>query len=179
MKIYLTALALIPILSLAACSKTRQDAAQNDAATTAVDKDQSAEKKAMDGNRLSADQTRSSDMFGATDLAELLVVNFPFDSSTLTEDMQAKLRNNANFLRENPQARIVVEGHTDERGPAEYNIALGERRAKAVRDYLQRLGIDSSRMETVSYGSEMPVNSASNEKAWSENRRANFRSLNK
>ncbi len=171
--------AALPLLVAAGCSKKAEEAAARDAAgsqAAATAPAHSAE-QAADGARLADKGARGTDMFGAAEMHELVVVHFPFDSAELTVEMQEQLRNNAEFLRANPEARIVVEGHTDERGPSEYNLALGERRAKAVRDYLTRLGIDSSRLETVSYGAEMPVDSASNENAWARNRRAQFREL--
>jgi peptidoglycan-associated lipoprotein len=86
---------------------------------------------------------------------------------------------NVNFdyakgLREHPEAQILIEGHCDERGTVEYNLALGDRRAKAVKDYLVALGIDSSRLSTISYGKERPLDDGHNESAWAKNRRAEF-----
>ena len=79
---------------------------------------------------------------------------------------------NARYLRSNPDARVVIEGHTDERGTPEYNIALGERRARSVARYMQNLGVDINQMSVVSYGEEKPVDPGHNESAWSQNRRA-------
>ncbi len=82
------------------------------------------------------------------------------------------LQANAKYLRSNPDARVVVEGHTDERGTPEYNIALGERRARSVARYLQNLGVDVNQISVVSYGEEKPVDPGHDESAWSKNRRA-------
>jgi peptidoglycan-associated lipoprotein len=109
--------------------------------------------------------------------AEDLVVNvgdrvfFEFDKSDLGAEARTTLERQAFFLRKYPSLSITIEGHCDERGTREYNLALGERRAAAVRDYLVSLGIDGSRVSTISYGKERPVNPASTEQAWAENRR--------
>ncbi len=81
---------------------------------------------------------------------------------------------NAQALRQNSEAPVVIEGHCDERGTVEYNLALGDKRAKAVKDYLVWLGIDSSRLATVSYGKERPADLGHHEAAWAQNRRAEF-----
>ena len=81
---------------------------------------------------------------------------------------------NADFLKSNTKVDIQVEGHCDERGGRQYNLALGERRAKAVRDYLVALGVESKRISTISYGNERPISEGHDESAWSKNRRANF-----
>jgi peptidoglycan-associated lipoprotein len=80
----------------------------------------------------------------------------------------------ARALKQRPEVPVVIEGHCDERGTIEYNLALGEKRAKAVKDYLVSLGIDRSRLTTISYGKERPLDSRSNEFAWAQNRRAEF-----
>jgi peptidoglycan-associated lipoprotein len=100
------------------------------------------------------------------------VFYFDFDRAVLRPDSLAALELHASHLRENPDQRAVIEGHTDERGTREYNMALGERRADAVRTFLVSSGVRRAQLEVVSYGEERPVNSASNESAWSLNRRA-------
>ena len=100
------------------------------------------------------------------------VVYFDYDSSTLSGQAQAALRSQAAFLRSNPSIRIIVQGHCDERGTREYNLALGERRASAARDYLVAQGIDGARIKTISFGKERPAVVGSNESAWSKNRRS-------
>ena len=99
-------------------------------------------------------------------------VNFDFDSAELTVSARSTLNRQAAFLSVNPELMIVIEGHADERGTREYNLALGERRATAVRDYLVAKGINSARVRTVSYGKERPAVSGSDEAAWAKNRRA-------
>jgi peptidoglycan-associated lipoprotein len=99
---------------------------------------------------------------------------FPLDSSDLDNDARAAVTANAEILKKYPTWRITVEGHCDERGTAEYNLALGERRAIAVRTYLVSLGIPSDRLRTVSYGREFPFDPGHTEASWSKNRRAHF-----
>ena len=107
-------------------------------------------------------------------LGVLTTVHFAFDSYELDEEARMTLQRNAQWLRENSGHAIRVEGHCDERGTIEYNLALGERRASTVRDYLVSLGVGASRIRIVSYGEEQPADSAHNEGAWSRNRRAQF-----
>lgn len=101
-------------------------------------------------------------------------VFFELDSSEISDAGRATLQANAAVLKKYPSWVITIEGHCDERGTAEYNLALGERRALAARAYLMSLGIDASRIRTVSYGSEFPFDPAHQESAWSRNRRAHF-----
>ena len=100
------------------------------------------------------------------------IVYFEFDSSTLSEDAMALIEAHAAFLAENSERRMLVEGHTDERGSREYNLALGERRAESVKQALTLAGARSNQIDTVSYGEESPAANGSNEAAWSQNRRA-------
>ncbi|MCC6953039.1 MAG: peptidoglycan-associated lipoprotein Pal [Deltaproteobacteria bacterium] len=102
-------------------------------------------------------------------------VSFAFDSSTLSESAKSTLRSNVQWLSDNASSNVTVEGHCDERGTNEYNMALGERRAKSVEDFYRSLGVTSSRVSRVSYGEEMPVDMGHDESAWSKNRRAHSR----
>jgi peptidoglycan-associated lipoprotein len=97
---------------------------------------------------------------------------FAFDRSVLSPDDLASLEMHATFLRNNPDRSVVIEGHADERGTREYNLALGERRADAVRNFLMSAGVSSRQVETVSYGEERPEDPGHNEGAWQRNRRA-------
>ena len=99
-------------------------------------------------------------------------VFFGYDRYDLTAEAQAQLQKQATWLKTYPQYKFVIEGHCDERGTREYNLALGERRAQAVKNYLIALGIDANRMQTISYGKERPAVLGSNEAAWAQNRRA-------
>ena len=99
---------------------------------------------------------------------------FEFDSAKLSDEAQKILRSKAEWLRKNARARVIIEGHCDERGTNEYNLALGDRRAFSAKSFLVDLGIDESRLTTVSYGEERPLDSRSGEDAWAKNRRAHF-----
>jgi len=118
------------------------------------------------------------DVFTGTDTVEYLAkgvpdrVFFATNESILTTMSRDTLRKQAAWLRENSSVNIVVEGHADERGTREYNLALGERRANAAKDYLMTYGISADRISVISYGKERPVDSGSNPLSWSKNRRS-------
>ena len=99
-------------------------------------------------------------------------VFFATNKSVLTTASRDTLRKQAAYMRKNSDLTFAIEGHADERGTREYNLALGERRANAVKDYLMTYGISGSRLSVISYGKERPVNSGSNPLAWSQNRRS-------
>ncbi len=118
------------------------------------------------------------DVYTGTDTVEYLAdgvpdrVFFATNESILTTASRETLRAQAAWLRKNPNINVVLEGHADERGTREYNLALGERRANAAKDYLMTYGISSDRITVLSYGKERPVDSGSNPLAWSKNRRS-------
>ena len=117
--------------------------------------------------------TTATQMSDAEKLAQVgNTVYFGFDSSELAGEAQATLDRQAAFLNVNPTMVVIIEGHADERGTREYNLALGDRRAVAVRDYLLAKGLNAARVRTVSYGKERPAVAGSNEEAWAKNRRA-------
>jgi len=99
---------------------------------------------------------------------------YDYDAATLREDARTALAADAEWLKDHPGAKIVIEGHCDERGTDEYNLALGDRRANAAKEYLQALGIDEGRFKTVSYGRARPFCTDENETCYQENRRAHF-----
>lgn len=99
---------------------------------------------------------------------------FNYDESTLDADAQAALTSTANWLRSNPGYKLLIEGHCDERGTEQYNLALGDGRANTAREYLMTLGIDSSRIRTVSYGEERPFDEGHDDSSWAKNRRAHL-----
>ena len=101
-------------------------------------------------------------------------VRFDFDKSVVREDGRKTCGVVADYLKKHPQAKMLIEGHCDERGTAEYNMALGERRATAVMTYLVSLGVPKSALSTVSFGKEKPLDPGHNEEAWAKNRRAHF-----
>ena len=118
------------------------------------------------------------DVYTGTDTIEFLAkgvpdrVFFATNKSKLTTRSRDTLRKQATFLRKNKDVTVTVEGHADERGTREYNLALGERRANAAKDYLMTYGVSSDRIKVLSYGKERPVDSGSNPLSWSKNRRS-------
>ena len=124
------------------------------------------------------DSQIQGDVYTGTDTVEYLAtgvkdrVFFATNKSTLTTASRDTLRKQAAWMRKKSKLKFTIEGHADERGTREYNLALGERRANAVKDYLMTYGISGSRLNVISYGKERPVNSGSNPLAWSQNRRS-------
>ena len=118
------------------------------------------------------------DVYTGTDTVEYLAsgvpdrVFFATNESILTTRSRDTLRKQATWLRKNPDITVVLEGHADERGTREYNLALGERRANSAKDYLMTYGVSANRISVISYGKERPVDSGSNPLAWSKNRRS-------
>lgn len=101
-------------------------------------------------------------------------VHFDFDKYNIRSQDVSILKENASWMKDHSKQRVIVEGHCDERGTNEYNMALGERRAKAARDYLVNLGVSAANLETVSFGEEKPLDTGHDESAWAANRRAEF-----
>ncbi len=99
---------------------------------------------------------------------------YDLDASTLSADAQAALTASANWLKQHPDLNLLIEGHCDERGTEQYNLALGDRRANSARDFLATLGVEANRMRTVSYGEERPFDQGHDEAAWAKNRRAHL-----
>ena len=110
----------------------------------------------------------------AAAMSPLKDVFFPYDKAVIEANQKAALDDNVRWLKANGGVKILIEGHCDERGTAEYNLGLGDRRAKAVRDYLVTSGIASIRIGTISYGKERPFVSGNDENAWKQNRRVHF-----
>ena len=110
----------------------------------------------------------------AKELYELADIYFDFDKFNLRDDARDALKKHAEWLNKNKDVMVVVEGHCDERGTAEYNLALGERRANAAAKFLVDMGIDAKRIKTISYGEELPLDKGHDEAAWAKNRRAHF-----
>jgi len=180
MWIFIALSLLVPgLLFTASCGKKK---IQTDATASQVDAD-AARRAEMERQRLAEEdrlreealrdeamrrEQMTSDRFGSED------VYFEFDSSVLTFDSQELLKEKAEWLKNNSGARTVIEGHCDERGTSEYNLALGDRRAESAKTFLINLGISASRMTTISYGEEKPVDTGDSESAYAKNRRAHF-----
>ena len=152
---------------------TACETASNVAGDSASGSSSSSATAAGAGSSSSSSSTTATQMSDAEKLAQVgNSVYFGFDSSELTSKAQAILDRQAAFLNVNPTMVVIIEGHADERGTREYNLALGDRRAVAVRDYLLAKGLNAARVRTVSYGKERPAVSGSNEGSWECNRRA-------
>lgn len=159
----LVALAVMAMIVVAGCGRKRVDTGADRPPTqppVAEDTTDEPEEEA-----LTEEEVRRS-------MAER--VYFDFDRSELRADARETLQTKAELMRQFPEINVRIEGHADERGTIEYNLALGERRADSARQYLVDLGIDPDRLTTVSYGEERPAIAESNEAAWAENRRDEF-----
>ncbi len=132
-----------------------------------------ARQRALEEERMREEALRKA-LAAEREKFEMEDIYFDFDSSELRPDTRMLLKEKADFLSRNSGLTVTVEGHCDERGTTEYNLALGERRAMAAKRYLQDLGIAEFRLNTISYGEERPAVQGNDESAWSKNRRAHF-----
>ena len=133
-----------------------------------TDDDDAAAQAALEEEALAREKANAKAMFVDEN------IYFDYDDSSLDDMARELLKKKAEWMNDNPDVSVVIEGHCDERGTTEYNLALGDRRAESVRSFLIDLGIDSTRLEKISYGEEMPAVQGSNEDAWAKNRRAAF-----
>jgi peptidoglycan-associated lipoprotein len=157
----ITLVAVIALsFSLVGCGSSKKKEVQDNQTVSSVGSDASA-------IELNADS--DSGKAGA-----ISSVFFGFNSSVLNTSTRETLNANAEFLKANPSVEVQVEGHCDERGGVQYNLALGERRAASVKEYLVAMGVSSSRISTISFGKERPVAFGHDEGAWGQNRRGNF-----
>ncbi len=156
---------LLSVLMMASCA-SKQKGTDADASAVA----------GADAAPLIADKEMSFSPQGSDSgtIPGLGTVYFELDQSRLTNEARAQLAANAEWIKNNPAVTVQIEGHTDERGSVEYNLSLGERRAKSVKTYLASLGVDGKRLTIISYGEEKPLEAGSGESAWAKNRRANF-----
>ncbi len=120
------------------------------------------------------DAKKAREFQQAMRLFESELIHFDFDRSEIKNRYKPVLNHKASFLKSYPNARIQIEGHCDERGSVQYNLALGDRRANSAKAYLVALGISADRISTISFGEERPVDSGNNEEAWAKNRRDRF-----
>lgn len=162
-------LVALPVLTLAACSST-SSTDQSDADTSGVSQQQqeTVQVETVEPVVSPAEQMRQK----LDALRQENTIYFDFDKATVRPEFVETLQAHGAFLSANPSVRVTIEGHTDERGTPEYNIALGERRAMAVVQYLQNLGVSAGQISTVSYGEEKPVDMSRTEAGFAKNRRA-------
>jgi peptidoglycan-associated lipoprotein len=166
-----TVTALAAMLLLSACGKKQQAVETDTGAGESMPAEQ-VPSQDFGGDTTGSGQVESSDT--GSSMVGLNDVFFDFDRFDLDATDREVLAANGRMLREQAEARILIEGHCDERGTVQYNLALGEKRAKQVRDYLMSLGVPEGSLEIVSYGKERPFATGSDEAAWSQNRRAHF-----
>lgn len=163
----------LPMLALAACSSTSDETEGQSQVDTNTQVSTEAQ---TDNVQVSAVQREAEIAEQKRQQLEALrsehIVYFDFDTSTLNSQFASLLDAHAKFLTENSNVNVLIEGHADERGTPEYNIALGERRAKAVVTYLENMGVSSSQISVVSYGEEKPMVKDRSENAFAKNRRA-------
>jgi peptidoglycan-associated lipoprotein len=163
----------LPMFALAACSSTSDESEESQVDTntqTAVE--ETVQVSAAQKEAMIAEQKRQQLADQLEALRSEHIVYFDFDTSTLNSQFTSVLNAHAKFLSENSNVNVLVEGHADERGTPEYNIALGERRAKAVVTYLENMGVSSSQISVVSYGEEKPMVKDRSQSAFAKNRRA-------
>ena len=180
-------LALLATVSVSSCAKKRisseparptaEEAAQRQAAEEArqreLERQKTLKEEDLSAEGLSEELAQQKTA-SAKSIFENEDVYFEFDSIRLAPQAQEILTKKAKWLRANPTAKITIEGHCDSRGTNEYNLALGEGRAQSAKAYLVDLGIESSRLNTISYGEERPIDRSETEEGWAKNRRAHF-----
>lgn len=156
----------------ASVAKTDDDAAKRAAAEKAR-LEEEARQRALEEARLK-EEAAKREALAARNKFMNENVHFAFDSSVLDTTAQSILKSKADWMKKNPSAPVIIEGHCDERGTVAYNLALGERRAESAKAFLVNMGIAAGSMSTISYGEERPVDPGKNEEAWAKNRRAHF-----
>lgn len=179
MWVILALLVVVPgLLMTVSCAKKQV----RDTSTSSYDADAAArqaemerQKRLEEQNRLKEEALRDAERVKMAKEQFLNEdVHFQFDSAALLPEAQEVLQKKAAWLKANSDARAMIEGHCDERGTNEYNLALGDRRAESAKAFLVNLGISASRLATISYGEEKPVDMGHTEEAWAKNRRAHF-----
>ncbi len=155
---------LAMVLTVGGCSRTGRVPGVSDADTTGA----APSATGMEGRDVSVEDIQ------ALQPKQLRDIHFDFDRFDLTPEARAVLADNAAWLESNPGTAVMIEGHCDERGSTEYNVALGDRRAKSAMNYLVNLGVSAKRLSTISYGEERPTCMSRTEECWGQNRRAHF-----
>jgi len=165
--------------SIASCATGEKPVTEVEPTADQLEKEQMEEVSRLEQEELDAlkrdeslqDEVRSMDFVPG----ELVNVYFDFDRYNLKPEAKAALENNAEWIKANPDKKIQIEGHCDERGTEEYNLALGEKRATTTKAYLVSLGVNDNDIYTISYGEEKPVDTDHTQEAWAKNRRAEFK----
>jgi peptidoglycan-associated lipoprotein len=151
-----------------------QRRAEEDARRAAAERAEAERRAAAEAEARARDAAARAETAAAREILEERI-HFDYDRSAIRSDAEQRLMRKVAVMRANPSVRLRIEGHADERGSIEYNVALGQRRAEAARAFLVNYGISADRLETVSWGEDRPLVRASNEEAWAQNRRNEFR----
>lgn len=161
----------------AAAEKAAAEEAARKAAAEKAAAEEAARKAAAEeaAKKAAAEAAEKAAAFKAAAEKVLVNIHYDYDKSDIKAADRATLQGIADFMKANANVKVSIEGHCDERGTNEYNLALGNRRAAAALAYLKTLGVDESRFETISFGKEKPLCTEGNEKCWSQNRRAEFK----
>lgn len=166
----------LSLVMFASCQKKVNTDPEADTQQTTTDDSAAADDTAADDAVAAGEDTAADNAAGIAQLRddfENITIKFSYDSSAIVDSEIAVLEEKADWLRNNVDATVTIQGHCDERGTTEYNLALGDRRAARVKSFLVNLGIDAERVTTISYGEERPVATGHDEAAWEANRRAN------
>ncbi|MCG8532939.1 MAG: peptidoglycan-associated lipoprotein Pal [Desulfovibrionales bacterium] len=175
MKRFGFALLLIMVMAMSfGCAKTQVAVTPDNASGAAVEAPAENAAGSMSAAQ-AAEAQLAEEMAAAAIVMADAPVYFDFDKFDIKPEYRTVLKHNAMMLKQYPSMRVLIEGHTDSRGTSEYNLALGERRARAVQDYLIVLGVPATQLEIVSYGEERPAVNGASEAAWAKNRRAEFK----
>ena len=158
--------------ALALCTLTACSTSDNSSAMVEDGSSEAVLGLDSDGALTVGDPNATSTFNGPAELQNNNTIYFGYNSENIQDQYLGVMQSHAQYLKKNPDARLIIEGHTDERGTPGYNIALGERRARSVARYMQNLGVDVNQLSIVSYGEEKPAVDGHNEGAWSKNRRA-------
>lgn len=171
----LALLTIVPALMMTTgCSKKAMKKDDMGTKTTDTSQSEADRQKALEEERLSQEAAKKRAMEMAKSKFTNEHVYFAYDSAVLDEAARALLKAKAQWLNDNPGAKVLISGHCDERGTVEYNLALGDNRAKSANSFLISLGVGADMLQTISYGEEQPLDSGSNEEAYARNRRAQF-----
>lgn len=171
------------MIALGGCTRYREtgvrEAPMHEAPATAetiesAETEEAGRTAGAERERLLREESLKEEALKEAEVLEPRIIHFEFDRYDLDAEARAILDELGTWLLENSDFGVVIEGHCDERGTDEYNLALGERRAKAARDYLVAMGVGADRVGTISYGEERPLDRGNNEEAWARNRRAEF-----
>jgi peptidoglycan-associated lipoprotein len=172
LQLSLIVLTLTGLLAACTTAPPSSTTAASQGQVQATDVSQQPDVKGVDGSSVSSQGVADHQA-----VKGLERVYFDFDQFTLTSAARGVLKKNAAYLQANSGVKVVIEGHCDERGSDEYNLALGERRASAAKQYLVSLGVNAGRLSIISYGEEKPLEALSSEQAWAKNRRAEFKAI--